>query len=199
MGYKLEPHVEGHLFRLRQCISDFMKYNHVSYKDICNYLTSLVAEMSMKYRPRKVIPFSVGDIVDCNYGYHLESEISGGHIHAIVCNISENNLVYMLPITKEDFPYEEGKLVPITPNENVFYHETQFHGGTVFVTMGKYMDAHRFREVIGEVREDFLLELFCEIQKGMNFLQCGKQASTEPIMDEAELWDESFDEPIDSL
>ena len=196
---KLEPHVEGNVFRLKQRIFDFMKYRNASRKDIDNYLMSIVAEMSMRYSPRKMIPFTIGDIVDCNYGYHLESEICGGHIHAIVCNIIENNLVYLVPITKESFPYEEGKYLPVLPNENIIYHAKQFHGGTVSVKMGKYMDAHRFRKVIGEVNEDFFKILLSEIQKGMDFIQNIKPTEPEPIIDEAEVWDESLENPIDTL
>lgn len=187
--YQIEPHVEGHIFRLRKRIFDFMTHNSATYQEICNYLSSTVAEMSMHYQPRIPISFQIGDVIDCNFGNRLEREFGGGHIHVIVCDIAEDTLVYVVPITKEKNPYLAKRFVPLIPDVDIFYKDEQYNGGTACVKMGRYVDPRRFRRVIGNIPETVLNLIYSEIQSAMNFKK-----------DETEFsFDDDFDEPIDSL
>lgn len=188
MIWPLDPHIKANIRRLTDKIYQFISENNADYREICKYLTSTVAELSMRYTPKKIISYKVGDVVDCNYCMHLDSEISGGHIHAIVCHMDENHLVYLVPILKEHRYYEEGRFLPLINHVDVEYLSNTFDGGTVSVKMGKYLDAQRMREVVGHVSPDYLPLLFREITKATSF------ESQEEFS-----WPEDLESPIDDF
>ena len=90
-----------------------MYSNKAKSHDICQYLMSTGQEIAMKYNPKAPTKFAIGDIVDCNYGSHLKNEISGGHVHSIICDIDENGLVYAVPITKEQLEGDETRYLQL--------------------------------------------------------------------------------------
>lgn len=93
--------VENHMNKLLKIIYWMMYKENVPADEIVKHLLTTGTEIAMRFNPKPSISVNVGDIVDCQYGTHLDSEISGGHVHALVCNIV-NNTVFVIPITKPD-------------------------------------------------------------------------------------------------
>ena len=75
----------------------------------------------MKYNKKECIEFSVGDVIDCNYGTHLYGEINGQHVAAIICNISASGMVYLVPITKAQTDLASHSYLFINGPEDVIY------------------------------------------------------------------------------
>lgn len=94
-------------------------------------------KISTRFWPKPIIEFAVGDIVDVNYGAHLPSEISGGHVHSIVCHIFDDNMVYVVPITKLRNNVLATSYLFIDAPQDVTYFNKSYKGGTVLVNKGK--------------------------------------------------------------
>lgn len=112
--------VKKQINRLLKIIYWIMYKENVPSDEIVKHLLTTGAEIAMRFNPKPSIRVNVGDIVDCKYGTHLDSEISGGHIHALVCNIV-NNTVFIIPITKQII---EGQFyLPFSAEKDVVYTE----------------------------------------------------------------------------
>lgn len=124
-----------------------------SVKDICRFIVSTSVEIAMKYMPKPVSEYSVGDIVDCNFGNHLVGEISGGHVQAIVCDI-DSWMTYVLPITRETY-WDSDEFLTFLPNIDVMYEEKKYVGGTILLKKGRYINEQRIGEVLGKATPKF--------------------------------------------
>ena len=98
-----------------------MYSNNAKSSDICEYLRTTSEEIAMKYNSKEPTDVSIGDVVECNYGFHLKGEISGRHVHSIVCNIDDDGMVYVLPITKDILKCDETRFLPFSVNLDVEY------------------------------------------------------------------------------
>ena len=67
-------------------------------EEIGDIIFSTISEIYMRYSKKRCTKFAVGDVVDCNYGFHLTGETNGKHIEAIVCDISDNGMPYLVPL-----------------------------------------------------------------------------------------------------
>lgn len=160
-------------------INNFLKtaywalYNQsATEKDIGDFILTCMSEISMRYSPKPVIKFAVGDIVDVNYGSHLPGEIVGGHVHAIVCNILNEDMAYVVPITKARTDITSQSYLPMdTPNDVTYYNEF-YKGGTVIVDKGKYVRAERFHSVIGKTTPEFFEKLLYQLASAFDFTAC---------------------------
>ena len=112
---------------------------------------------------------SIGDVVDCNYGSHLKGEITGGHVHSIVCDIDNDGMVYVLPITKATLEGDETRFLPFSANLDVEYTDTRYTGGTVLLKMGRYVHHQRFGEVVGHVLPEFFGKVLTALSTTVNF------------------------------
>lgn len=146
-----------------------MYSNNAKSRDICQYLMTTGAEIAMKYNPKEPTEVSIGDVVDCNYGSHLKGEITGGHVHSIVCDIDNDGMVYVLPITKARLEGDETRFLPFSANLDVEYTDTRYTGGTVLLKMGRYVHHQRFGEVVGHVLPEFFGKVLTALSTTVNF------------------------------
>lgn len=137
--------------------------------DICKNIISTSFEISMKYNPKPVVKCEIGDIVECNLGSNLKHEVSGGHIHCIICDIDENGMLYVVPITKYIIQSELKTNLILNLKEDVIYNEPKISRGMAQIKKGRYINPHRVNCVIGEVLPSFFENLLKSLHNTFNF------------------------------
>lgn len=145
-----------------------MYSNNAKPQDICQFLMSAGSEIAMKYNPKTATDVSIGDIVDCNYGSHIKGEISGGHVHSVVCDIDDDGMVYILPITKAIREGDETRFLTFTAGLDAEYTDIRFTGGTILLKMGRYVHQQRFGEVVGHVLPEFFSKILTALSTTLN-------------------------------
>ncbi|MBR3002715.1 MAG: hypothetical protein IKF38_04025 [Clostridia bacterium] len=143
--------------------------------DICHYFMTAGKEIAMKYNPKEPVNFSVGDIVDCNYGSHLSGEISGGHIHTIICDIDEDGSIYAVPITKQILEGDETRFLTFSANVDVDYENSQYTGGTLLLKKGRYIHQLRIVKVVGRARLEFFNKILECLPRTFDFSEKNRQ------------------------
>ena len=127
--------------------------SNASIIDALKFLLGASLEIAIQYNPLpadSLIAFSVGDVVDCKFGTHVDGEISGMHVHSIVCDIQDDGTVYLLPITKQILDGDGKKYLLARANQDISYYNPKFNGGTVLLRMGKYVRPERIRIIVGK-------------------------------------------------
>lgn len=140
--------------------------------DTLRFLLGASLEISMQYNPiptASLIAFSVGDVVECKFGTHVDGEISGMHVHSIVCDIQDDGTAYLLPITKQILDGDGRKYLLMRAHQDVNYYDTKFTGGTVLLRMGKYVRPERIRIIVGKTTPDFFQHLLSIFHDSMDF------------------------------
>ncbi len=163
---------------------------NVPEKEIGGFIYTSMSEISMRYNNEDSIPFSVGDVVDCNYGIHLGGEINGDHVFAIVCNILDN-MAYLVPITKMKENLKSHSYLMLTDPNGIVY-DRDYTGGTVLLDKGKYVRSKRVREVIGKTSPEFLAKVLHQLATTFDFTdanltekqQEAENATTENVFSE---------------
>lgn len=150
-----DEEVENQANKLMKIISWAMYCKKATSRDICKFLLSTGTEINMKYNPNELIKFSIGDIVDCNFGQHITGEVSGGHVHSIVCDVDEDGRVYVVPISKEIIIGNPKRYLPFKANVDVDYIRSIYTGGTALIKTGRYIRPERIQSVEGSVRPEF--------------------------------------------
>lgn len=138
-------------------------------KDIGNFILTCMSEISMRYSPKPIIEFAIGDIVDVNYGSHLPGEIQGGHVSAIVCNILNKDMAYVLPITKARTDITSRSYLLMDIPHDATYDNEFYRGGTVLIDKGKYVKAERFNSVVGKTTPTFFKKLLYQLASTFDF------------------------------
>lgn len=161
--------VEEQVNKLMRIIYWAMYSSKAHSRDICQYLMATGTEIAMKYNPREVPKFSVGDVVVCNYGNHLSGEISGGHVHAIVCDVDEEGMIYAAPITKAKLDGDLQKYLPFKAKVDVDYTVSRYTGGTVLLKKGGYIRPERIQDVVGTARPEFFNKLLAILPTTIQF------------------------------
>ena len=146
-----------------------MYSSNANSSDICKFLISTTTEIAMKYNPKELIAFSVGDIVVCNYGHHLAGEISGGYVHSVVCDIGPTGMVYVLPITKFTEGITAEHYLTFNAEQDVKYFDWRYKGGTVLLDKGRSLRPERFHSVVGRVFPQFLEIIFEKLPAATSF------------------------------
>ncbi len=160
-------------------INKFMKtaywamYKHdVSEKKIGNFIMTLISEISMRYNKNNVtIEYSVGDIVVCNYGFHLEGEINGWNVAAIVCNITNDGMVYLVPVTKYRENLKSNSYLIMNAPDDVVYNKENYTGGIALLDKGKYCRAERLLNVIGKTTPEFFANVLKKLSTTFDFTE----------------------------
>lgn len=152
-------------------------------KEIGDFIYTSINEISMKYNKKECIQFSVGDVVDCNYGTHLPGEINGGHVAAIVCNISASGMVYLVPIIKIQTDLTSHSYLIFNAPEDVIYENDYCRGSTALLDKAKYVRAERFNAVIGKTTPAFFEKLLHQLAVTFDFTGC----LTETVEDNSNL------------
>lgn len=155
--------VEEQINKLIRVIYWAMYSNKAPSRDISQYLTTASTEIAMKYNSLEVVDFSIGDIVVCNYGNHLGGEISGSHIHSIVCDIDEDGTFYAAPITKAKIEEDPKRYLPFVGNVDVDYTVSKYTGGTILLKKGGYIRPERIQKVVGKARPEFFNKLLATL------------------------------------
>ncbi len=147
---------------------------NISEKEIGKFILTSIHEISIRYKGKETIEYSIGDIVDCNYGIHLAGEINGGHVSAIVCNITNDNMVYVVPITKvrenlTSHSYPSHSYLIFDAPDDVVYNNDYYTGGTALLDKGRYLRAERFNEVIGKATPEFFAKVLNQLSTTFDF------------------------------
>lgn len=164
--------VETRLNQFIKTVYWAMYDRHVTEKDIGDHILTCMSEISMRYSSKPVIQFSIGDIVDVNYGFHLSGEINGGHVHAVVCNILNKDMAFVLPIVKAqtDIPVQNYLLMKAP--QDATYVDEAYKDGTVLLNKGKYVRVERFRCVSGQTKPEFFAKLLHQLASTFDFTRC---------------------------
>lgn len=126
---------------------------HAAPKEIERYLMDLTQEISMKYNSRPPIKFTIGDIVDYKYGVQLPDEISGGHVAAIVMDISPFGNPLLVPLVKNHpNPTSANHLKCSNPGYLILDKEFEhFSRGTILIDLASFRNPKRVIKTIGRV------------------------------------------------
>ncbi len=183
--------IKSQMNKLLKIIYWMIYKKNVSANEIVKHLITTGTEIAMRFNPKPSIGVNVGDIVDCQYGTHLDGEISGGHVHALVCNII-NNIVFVIPITKQII---EGQFyLPFSHAKDVIYAEpTKYKQGTLLLDRGCYVGIERLQAIIGKALPEFFDEVIEVLPEAYCFESL---TSTDTFYDEESV--EDFEAEIDS-
>ena len=176
-------YIEGLINKFLRTAAWAMFKMNIPEKQIGDFIYTSINEISMRYTKKECIQFSVGDVVDCNYGTHLAGEINGGHIAAIVCNISASDMVYLVPITKMQTDLTSHSYLIFNATEDVIYENDYYRGGTALLDKAKYVRAERFNAVIGKTTPAFFEKLLHQLASTFDFTSC----LIETVDDESDL------------
>lgn len=149
-------------------------------KEIGYFILNSISEISMRYNMKDTIPFSIGDVVDCNYGVHLAGEINGGHVSAIVCNISYTGMAYLVPITKEQKKLASHSYLTFTVPNDITYDTRNYVDGTALLDKGKYVRPERFYEVIGKTSPEFFAKVLYQLATTFDFTDAIAETKIKP-------------------
>lgn len=162
-------YVEGLINRFMRTAYWAMYKKNVTEKDIGSFLWSSINEISMRYNNKGCIEYSIGDIVDCDYGMHLSGEINGPHVSAIVCSITNGGMAYVVPITKIRENLTSLSYLTFYAPDDVVYNNDNYTGGTALLDKGRYLRAERFHEVIGKTTPDFFAKVLEQLSTTFDF------------------------------
>lgn len=162
-------YVENLINKLIGTVYWAMYRKNIPEKEIGNFIYTSINEISMRYNKKGCIEYSVGDIVDCNYGMHLAGEINGGHVSAIVCNITNNGMAYLVPITKVREDLTSLSYLTIDVPKDVVYNNGYCTGSTALLDRGRYLRAERFNKVIGKATPEFLTKVLDQLSTTFDF------------------------------
>lgn len=146
-----------------------MYKKNVSESHISSYIFSTIFEISTNITGKETIDFAIGDIVDCNYGSHLIGETNGKHVHAIVCHVSDNNMVYLVPITSVYRATSSNAYLNINKSTDIIFANDFFKGGFAVLDKAKYLRAERVNSVVGKTTPDFFKQLLEQLASTFDF------------------------------
>ena len=178
-GFQSE-YMQEHINRLLRTISWALNNEKATEKELGRYILTCTSEISMRYSLTPIINFSIGDIVDVNYGCHLPGEIIGGHVHAIVCDVLNNDMAYVVPITKAREGVSSRTYMRICAPRDATYNNEFCTGGIVLVDKGKYVRGERFNCVIGKTTPKFLKRLLEILPEAFDFTRNISDIDEEP-------------------
>lgn len=186
------PEVEEQANKLMNMIARIVEKYDVPAFEICKFLKSTGFEIAMKYNPKETVEISVGDIVICNYGTHIEGEISGGYVHAIVCDIDEDNMFYAVPITKQTLEEDVLRYLPVKANEDICYFDSRYTGGTALLRKAKYMHIQRVQSVVGTAHMSLMNKLWNILPQSFSFSKTELPVETNEIFVENSAHEKEF-------
>ena len=144
---------------------------HANEKDVGDYIYTCVSEISMRYSNKPVIEFDIGDIVDVNFGSGLPGEIYRNHVHAVVCDIRDEGLAYIVPITKNKTDLTSKSFISFDAPQDAIYYNEYFTGGTALADNARCLRTERFNCVVGKTRTDFFNKLLEMVPSAFDFTE----------------------------
>lgn len=158
---------------------------NISERDIGNFIWTTIDEISMNYNNKNNIPFSIGDVVSCNYGTHLYGEISGTNVVAVVVNINITGMAYLVPITNRTYNLTSHSYLTFTVPNDIIYNTNYTVGGTVLLDKGKYVRPERLRKVIGKTSLEFFYKILHQLATTFDFTDIIVDAPTDRVTSES--------------
>lgn len=140
-------------------------------KKMVNYVFSIIRNISMEYdERRKPVSFSVGDIVETNFGFNLPGEISGSRVHSIISHIDED-LVYVTPIIPKEYAekLKPNFFIALTNPNDIEYLDTSFLPRIALLRKSRYIRFERITSKIGVASPSFMKYLISELPKAFDF------------------------------
>lgn len=146
----------------------------INSKKIASHLYTCSNEISLRCTCAKTQDINLGDLVTCYYGIHLPGEINGHNIIGIVCNLRNDDMVYVVPVAKLYNPeiHSLSYLRFSVPEDAKYYensYESNYEGGIALVDSGKYINAKRIVKKAGRVSYNFFAKLIPTIPTTFNF------------------------------
>lgn len=172
---------------------------NVPEKEIGNFIYTSIDEISMRYNPKEPIKFCIGDVVDCNYGTHLNGEINGYHVSAIVCNISTTGMVYLIPITKMQTDITSYSYLIFNTPEDVVYENDYYKGGTALIDKAKFVRPERIHAVIGKTTPDFFKKVLYKLASTFDFTSIFDENIDKVVLEEESKVDKLSEEKVEVI
>ena len=120
----------------------------MSSEEIQKYIWTMITEISYSNSNElRVENISVGDVVQVNFGKHPAGEMSDSRGYAIVCNISTDGSLFLVPIDKEDHP--------------TFIY--------AYLEMSKYVNPKRVDKIVGRLNPETLETLLYKVAYTFDF------------------------------
>lgn len=122
----------------------------MSSEEIQKYIWTMITEISYSNSNSselRVKNVSVGDVVQVNFGKHPIGEMSDSRGYAIVCNISTDGSLFLVPIDKEDYPQ--------------FIY--------AYLEMSKYVNPKRVDKIVGRLNPKTLETLLYKVACTFDF------------------------------
>lgn len=158
--------IEKYISRLLKTTYWALFHRKAPVEEIEKLYESMINEMGDRYK-RRTEKFYIGDIVKCNLGNGFF------YIPAIVCDILEPNLVYVVPI----FNNAGGKNVTSVgiekisiPQDTIYYNET-WKPAKATLYMGKYIPAYSIEKVIGKTKPEVFGNLVKKLATMFDFTE----------------------------
>ena len=188
-NYKL---IEERVNKFLQIAEIAIDRNNADVRSIASLISTAICELAMMYHPHPLVDIRVGDIVNCNYGYHMPGEISGRYVHSIVCAI-DDRMAYVLPITKDIHDDDGTKYLPFYSMYDVNYTDPMCKdhtGGSLLMQYGRWVCRERISSVVGYVHSHFMSEILRILPGTVCFTYDGYEEESET---EDYLLDEDMD------
>lgn len=177
----MDETIEEYLNKLLKTISWSVNNRGASVDDIKGYILSTIESISMKYCPIRNYECSVGDIITVSYCNNPRGEVSGGFVHGIVCDISDDEIIYVIPIAKKEADGIFSRWhIDFRAPEDATYFVDGYEGGVALLEQSRYISRQRIKsesisiQPVGKVSSEFLDKLLELLPKVFSF---GKQAT----------------------
>ncbi len=184
--------IEERMNKFLQVAGMAINRNNAEAKSIASFISTAICELAMMYHPHPLVDIKVGDIVTCNYGYHMPGEISGRYVHSVVCAI-DDSLAYVVPITKDARDDGGVKFLSFYSVYDVTYTDPMckdYAGGSMLLQHGRWLCRERISGVVGYVHPHFMGEILCILPGTLCFTYDGYE-------DDSESEDYLLDEDLD--
>ncbi len=147
---------------------------NISEREIGNYIYTSMREISFRYNykfRREEKNFSIGDIVECFYGFHLKGEINGDAIPVVVCDIRPTGMAYVVPATrmKQSGRITSKSYIVFDVPEDAVCEERYQEYGTVLLDKGRYVKIERLDKVVGQTTPEFFEKILKRLAGTFDF------------------------------
>ena len=162
--------IQRQLYFLLSNIDFAMETLNMPEEEIYKLLISVNSELGRMYNVQKYQNFTIGDVVDCNFGYHIRGEVSGGHVLAIVLEVDSAGMIYVVPISKQVYDKDSSENLTIWACNDVMYKSNfKYSSGTVLLKKGMLIHKWRINEVVGYTSKEFFNKVIRALPKALDF------------------------------
>ncbi|MBQ8300178.1 MAG: hypothetical protein IJX99_10105 [Clostridia bacterium] len=175
--------IEERVNKFLQVAGMAINRNNAEAKSIASFISTAICELAMMYHPHPLVDIKVGDIVTCNYGYHMPGEVSGRYVHSVVCAI-DDSLAYVVPITKDARDDGGVKFLSFYSVYDVTYTDPMckdYAGGSMLLQHGRWLCRERISGVVGYAHPRFMSEILRILPGTLYFAYDGYEQVEEDV------------------